>query len=398
MKPKVSKIIRDVKERGDEALIHYTEVFDGVKLERSQLKVSEEEIKQAYRKVSRNTLKALRKAARNIGRIHFRQLPKERVLVNSGGLKVIQVFRPLDSVGLYIPGGRASYPSTALMLAVPAKIAGVRRIVACTPPARNGEVNPAVLVALDLAGVDEIFRVGGVQAIAAMAYGTETIPKTCKIFGPGNIYVTAAKTLVYGEVGIDLLAGPTELVVFADDEANIKFAVSDLLSQAEHDPNAVPILLTTSESLAQKARIEIESRADSSAAEAFKNWGAILVTESLEEAAEFINSFAPEHLEIVSRNPRKLLRLLRNVGSVSVGKYTPVSATDYAVGVNHVLPTGGAAKYASGITVMDFMRAFTIQTLTRKALKSLSSIILDLAGVEGLRLHGEAVRERFKHD
>jgi histidinol dehydrogenase len=397
VKPKVLEIIQNVKEKGDEALLYYTEVFDGVKLEKGQLKVSAREIKQSYRKISRSLLNALKKAAKNIGRIHLKQLPKEKILANSKGIKVVQLFRPLDSVGIYVPGGKASYPSTALMLSIPAKIAGVKKIVACTPPGRGGEINPSVLVALDLAGVNEIFRVGGVQAIAAMAYGTETIPKTCKIFGPGNIYVTAAKMLVYGEVGIDFPAGPTELLIFSDDEKSAKLIFLDLLSQAEHDLNAVPIFLTTSEKLAWIIHDKIREELEGSTSETFKNWGAILIVENIEEAADYINRFAPEHLEIISRKPGKLLRLLRNVGSVSVGKYTPVSVIDYAVGVNHVLPTSGAAKYASEITVTEFMRTFTVQTLTRKALKSLSNIVSTLAETEGLKRHSEAVRGRFRN-
>ncbi|MHC1589356.1 MAG: histidinol dehydrogenase [Candidatus Hecatellaceae archaeon] len=395
VKSQVSKIVGDVKQRGDQALIEYTEAFDGVKLDRSRLKVSRREIEEAYRQLPTGLIKALKRAERNIRLVHRRQLPKARILAKSKGMRVTQVFQPLDSAGLYIPGGRASYPSTALMLGVPARVAGVRRLVACTPPSPDGSVNPAVLVALDLAGVGEVFRVGGVQAVAAMAFGTETIPKVCKIVGPGNIYVTAAKMMVYGEVGVEFPAGPTELLVFADEKADPMLVAADLESQAEHDPRAVPVLLTTSEKLAE-AVYERLSKADRRISMALEAHGAILLAESLEEAADFIGRFAPEHLAVHSAKPGRLLAKLRNVGAVSLGIYTPTAALDYALGPSHVLPTGGAARYASGISVFDFLRFYTVQSLTKRGLKDLRETVETLAEAEGLRFHKLAVEERFK--
>ncbi|KYH38697.1 MAG: histidinol dehydrogenase HisD [Candidatus Hecatellales archaeon B24] len=369
--------------------------MDGVKLDRGRLKVSKAEVKEAYSQLSTGLVKALKKAERNIRLVHRRQLPKGRVLAKSRGIRVTQVFQPLDSVGLYIPGGRASYPSTALMLGVPARVAGVKRLVACTPPGPDGSVNPAVLAALDLAGVEEIFRVGGVQAVAAMAFGTETVPKVCKIVGPGNIYVTAAKMLVYGEVGVEFPAGPTELLVFADGEADPMLVAADLESQAEHDPRAVPVLLTISEKLAEAVYARL-SKADREIREALEAHGAILLAESLEEAADFINKFAPEHLSVHAASPRRLMAKIRNVGAVSLGAYTPTAALDYALGPSHVLPTGGAARYASGISVFDFLRFYTVQSLTKRGLKDLRETVETLAEAEGLRFHKFAVEERFK--
>ena len=391
-----SKIIEDVRRRGDEALLEYTQAYDGVKLDRSQLRVSKSEIEEAYQRLPPSLLKALKKAERNIRLFHRRQLPRRRqILVNAGGLRIVQVFQPLDSAGLYVPGGRAAYPSTALMLGVPASVAGVRRLVACTPPNRNGEINPAVLAALNMAGVSEIYRVGGAQAIAAMAYGTETIPRVCKIVGPGGLHVTAAKILVYGEVGVEFPAGPTELLVYAEREADPELVAAELESQAEHDPKAVPILLTTSERLAEAVYDRL-SKAEGRVREALQANGAILLVESLEEASSFISMFAPEHLAIHASKPGRLLAKIRNVGAVSLGPYTPTAALDYALGPSHVLPTGGSARYASGLSVYDFLRLYTVQSLSREGLKGLKKTITALAEVEGLRLHGKAVEERFK--
>ncbi len=395
VRDRVMEILRDVRLRGDQALIEYTERFDGVKLGRGSLRVEKEEFEQALGGLPKSLLKALKAAYRSIRLAHERQLPKKRVLVKRPGQMVAQIFVPLDSVGLYVPGGRAAYPSTALMLAVPAKVAGVQRIAVCTPPSKDGIVNPAVLAALRIAGVREVYRVGGVQAIAALAYGTETIPKVSKIVGPGNIYVTAAKMLVYGEVGVEFPAGPTELIVFAGENADPEFVAADILSQAEHDPQAVPILLTTSMRLGEAVLRRLE-RAEGAVKEALENWGAILLVDSLEEAADFINRFAPEHLALHMAKPWKLVSKLRNVGAVSLGEYTPVPVLDYAMGPSHVLPTSGAARYASGVSVFDFVRFFTVQRLTRRGLKRLRRVVEILAEAEGLKLHGEAVRVRFR--
>ena len=396
----VLKILDDVKKNGDKALIKYTRIYDGVKISPEKLKVSEAEVLEAYRKTPKNLVKTIEKASKNLREIHEKQLPKDRVLKNSGGVYVKQVFKPIRSVGLYVPCGKASYPSTVLMLAIPAKIAGVKRIVACTPPTPTGKVNPAILVALDMVGVDEVYRVGGVQAIGALAYGTQTIPKVDKIVGPGNIYVTAAKMAVYGEVGIDFPAGPSEIMVFADETANPTLVFLDLVSQAEHDSFSVPILITTSERVALKVKekiLEFLSRRSEkkTVKEALRRNCAILLVDDEEEAAEFINTFAPEHLEVLAKNPEKIVSLVYNAGLISVGKYTPVAAIDYAVGVSHVLPTGGTASFHSGLTVYDFLKPIHIQQLTKNGLKKAKKIVEVFAMVEGLGWHAESVRRRF---
>ncbi len=396
----VSKILDDVKRNGDRALIKYTRIYDGVKISIRQLKVSESEVLEAYRKTPKTLIKAIEKASKNLREIHEKQLPKNRILKNSGGVYVKQVFKPINSVGLYVPCGKASYPSTVLMLGIPAKIAGVKRLVACTPPTKTGKVNPAILVALDMVGVDEVYRVGGVQAIGALAYGTQTIPRVDKIVGPGNIYVTTAKMMVYGEVGIDFPAGPSEILVFADETANPTLVFLDMVSQAEHDNLSVPILVTTSEKLALKVKEKIleflsKKSEKKTAKEALRKNSAIVLVKDEEEAANFINKFAPEHLEVFAKNPEKLISLIYNAGLISVGKYTPVAVADYAIGVSHVLPTSRTASFHSGLTVYDFLKPIYIQQLTKNGLKRLKKIVEAFAMVEGLNWHAESVRRRF---
>jgi len=399
-KENVSKILEDVKRNGDKAILKYTRLFDGVKISREKLKVSEQEILEAYHEIPKSLIKAIEEASKNLRKIHENQLPKEKVLRNSDGIYVKQVFKPVESVGLYIPCGKASYPSTALMLGIPAKVAGVKKLVACTPPTKTGKVNASILVALDMVGVDEIYRVGGVQAIGALAYGTQTIPKVAKIVGPGNIYVTTAKMMVYGEVGIDFPAGPSEIMVFADKNANPNLVFVDMVSQAEHDNSSVSILVTTSENLAYKVKEKIldfvsKKSEKKVAKDALKKNCSIIVVENEEEAASFINQFAPEHLEILAKNPEKILSMVYNVGLVSVGKYTPVAVGDYAVGVSHVLPTSQAAIFHSGLTVYDFLKPIYIQKLTKRGLQKLWKIVEAFSKVEGLDWHAKSVKKRL---
>lgn len=400
VKGKVEEILQAVKLKGDGAVVEYAKLYDRVELAAEELQVKPFEVAEAYEKVGERMLRAIKKAASNIQEIHRKQLPKSRVLKKTAGVYVRQVFRPLGTVGLYVPGGQAAYPSTALMLALPAKVAGVRRLVACTPPAPDGRINPATLVALDVAGVGEIFKVGGVQAIGALAYGTQTIPKVDKILGPGNIYVTAAKMLVYGEVGIDFLAGPTELVVFADSSVDAELVAVDLISQAEHDSFAVPILVTTDEGLATEVGKKLRTYASQGprkavVEEALKRSGALLLADSPAQATEFINAFAPEHLEVFCRNPEKFVSMITNAGSISLGAFTPTPAVDYAAGSNHVLPTGGAARFSSGLWVYDFMKAVNVEYLTSRGLEELRETVEAFSEAEGLPAHRLAVEKRY---
>jgi len=402
VKPQVIKIIENVRKRGDSALIEYTVQFDKATLNVRQLQVSREEIRAAYKSTPRNVIEALKKAAKNIERFHRKQLPPELWLTEiKKGVKLGRIRRPLRSVGLYIPGGRAAYPSTVLMTAIPARIAGVEKIIACTPPMPNGKVNPLTLVAADIAGVMAIFRVGGAQAIAAMAYGTETIPKVDKIVGPGNIYVTAAKMLVYGQVDIDFSAGPSEILILADNTADPEIAAMDLLSQAEHDPNAASVVVTTSSYLAK----EIEKRLESLARrekrskiieQSLRKNGAILIASNLKEAVTFVNEYAPEHLQIMTSNPLTILRKINHAGSIFLGPYSPVPAGDYATGANHVLPTGGSAKLYAGLSIDDFVKRPTVQIINKAGLRKLQKIISTLAEAEGLPAHAKVVEERLK--
>jgi len=402
VKPQVIKIIENVRKRGDSALIEYTAQFDKVALKVRQLQVSREEIRSAYKSTPRNVIEALKKAAKNIEGFHRKQLPPELWLTEvKKGVKLGRIRRPLRSVGLYIPGGRAAYPSTVLMTAIPARIAAVEKIIACTPPMPNGKVNPLTLVAADIAGVMAIFRVGGAQAIAAMAYGTETIPKVDKIVGPGNIYVTAAKILVYGQVDIDFSAGPSEILILADNTADPEIVAMDLISQAEHDPNAASVVVTTSSYLAKEIEKRLESlvrreKRSKIIEQSLRKNGAILIASNLKEAVAFVNEYAPEHLQIMTSNPLTILRKIKHAGSIFLGPYSPVPAGDYATGANHVLPTGGSAKLYAGLSIDDFVKRPTVQMINKAGLRKLQKIISTLAEAEGLPAHSETVSRRLK--
>jgi histidinol dehydrogenase len=407
IKPKVSEILRDVKSEGDSALLKYTLLFDGVRLKPSELRVSEKEFEEARRKVPEETSRALKEAMDVLEKFHRAQLPREGDFMEiQPGVWLKDSWMPIESVGVYIPGGRASYPSTVLMTVVPARVAGVRKIIACTPPRlKDGKVtmDPTVLFALELAGVRELYRLGGAQAIAAMAYGTETIPKVQKIIGPGNVYVTAAKLLLAGIVGIDCLAGPSEILILADGCADPEIVLADLLSQLEHGSGSSALLVTTSKELAYKLCTALKDRAqeapfgeDPDGDIRFPEGLSVLIAEDEEEALEFVNEYAPEHLEILTRAPMETLKGVKNAGSVFLGPFSPVAVGDYATGANHILPTAGSAKFQSGLSVFDFLRRFTVQRLSPEGLERLRKTVGALARAEGLPLHAEAVEARFR--
>jgi histidinol dehydrogenase len=402
----VREILLNVKRSGDEALVRYTLEFDQVDLQQIGLAISKEEMARAYGMISANLLKAIRLAHQRIEAFHRERVPKSWVTHGPHGIVLGKKITPVDIAGLYIPGGRASYPSTVLMNAVPAKVAGVPRIVMVTPPSpisslRNESINPAVLVAAQEAGIKEIYRVGGAQAVGALAYGTQTIPKVDVITGPGNIYVTLAKKLVYGEVGIDALAGPSEVLVIADHTANPLWVATDLLAQAEHDPLASAILLTTSETLALQVVQEVEKLLKTHerrtlTEKSIANYGLVVITSDLEEAAELSNLFAPEHLELEIEDPWALLPKIRHAGAVFLGHHTPEAVGDYLAGPNHTLPTSGAARYSSALGVETFLKSTSLIHYSPEALAEVAETIDELTLAEGLPSHGDSVRFRLR--
>lgn len=383
---KVRPIVDAVKNEGDRAIIRFEKEFDGVDLKR--LRIERDEVDAAYDAVSDELIDALEVAKENIERFHFVTMVEREIKIQFEDCLMGKIYTPIERVGAYIPGGRASYPSTALMIGIPAKIAGVEKLIACTPPNSDGKVNPLTLVACDLAGFDEIYSIGGAQAIAAMAYGTESVPKVYKIVGPGNIYVTAAKLLVAKDVAIDMPAGPSEILIIADETANPEFVAYDCLAQLEHDPMAVAVVLTTSEKLARDVIAIVERHGS------FENFKVKVV--ELNDAVNIANEFAPEHLSIVTANPLEVLEKVRNAGSVFLGNFSPVAAGDYASGTNHVLPTAGYAKMFGGLSVESFMKHYTFQMLSEEALKRIGSAIVKIAEAEGLKYHAESVRKRTK--
>jgi histidinol dehydrogenase len=395
---KANEIIADVASNGDKALLKYTEKFDGAKLE--SLQVTEEEIALAYDAVDDNLVASLEQAAQNIFAFHDEQRDCDFWLTEvSPGVRVGQKVVPLDSVGAYVPGGRASYPSSAFMTIIPAKVAGVSRIVVCTPPDNQGGIKPLTLVAADMAGADEIYKLGGVQAIAAMAFGTESIDRVHKIVGPGNVYVTAAKLLVREAVEIDFPAGPSEVLIIADRTADPAIIASDLIAQSEHDPSSIAVLVTTDDLIAQAVseQMDIQTKAADrkEIVEQAMEHCAILAASSLDEAIDFSNAFAPEHLEVITSNPMEVLEDIQNAGSVFLGGFTPVAAGDYASGTNHVLPTSGYARVFSGLSVDHFTKKITVQMISEDGLRSLENSIVSLAKAEGLFAHAESVVRRL---
>ncbi|MDP6459632.1 MAG: histidinol dehydrogenase [Candidatus Hydrothermarchaeota archaeon] len=384
--PVVRDIIEDVKSRGDEALRYYSRKFDDAVI--TDLRVRDEEFKEAVEDANSQVKKALMKAIENIRAFHARQ-SRDAWTWEKPGVTLGQVSRPLGRVGCYIPGGRATYPSTVLMTVIPAQVAGVEEIVCVTPPDNKGMANPIVLLACDILGVREVYKVGGAQGIAALAYGTESIPGVGKIVGPGNVYVTAAKSLVSDRVAIDFPAGPSEVLIIADETANPRYIALDMLAQGEHDPRARCVLITTSQPLAEEVMRELKASSSEEKA-------VILVTEKVEEALDLANQYSPEHLEVLVKEPEALLEGIKNAGSIFLGEYTPVALGDYASGTNHVLPTGGMAKVYSGLSVRDFLKTMSYQKFDREALKELADVVTTLAELEGLRAHAESVRKRIE--
>jgi histidinol dehydrogenase len=399
----VREVLQAVKRQGDKAVLHYTAEFDHQTLNPVELRVSGSELDSAYQQVSKDLLEAIRLASRQIEAFHRQRVPKSWVHFGDDDVVLGKRYTPVDRAGLYVPGGRAAYPSTVLMNAIPAKVANVPRVVIVTPPGAQKAINPAVLVAAQEAGVQEIYRVGGAQAIAALAYGTETIPKVNVITGPGNIYVTLAKKLVYGTVGIDSLAGPSEVLIIADETANPVHVAADLLAQAEHDPMAAAILLTTDTSLAKNVQVAVERqlidhprRIDTE--KAIAHYGLIVVVESLEAAAQFSNEFAPEHLELQVEDPWALIQHIRHAGAIFLGHFTPEAVGDYLAGPNHTLPTSGAAHYASALGVETFLKHSSIIQYSETALQKVAGAIDLLATAEGLPSHADSVRRRVQQD
>jgi len=397
--PAVNEIIMEIGEKGDEALFKYTEKFEGARLD--DLRVSEEEIDAAYDLVEERLLEALSQAADNIFQFHNQQRDRDLWMTEvAPGVSVGQKVVPLESVGAYVPGGRASYPSSALMNIIPAKVAGVSRIAVCTPPKADGSITPLTLAAADMAGADEIYKLGGAQAIAAMGLGTESIERVQKIVGPGNVYVTAAKMLMRGSVEIDFPAGPSEVLILADRTADPGVIAADMIAQGEHDPKSISVLVALDDLLASAVVEELKIQAASAArmdiVQQSLDHSAVLLAGDMDEALDFCNAFAPEHLEIITADPMGAFRSIRNAGSVFLGRYTPVAAGDYASGTNHVLPTSGYARTFSGLNVDHFTKKISVQMITDEGLLGLEDTITTLAEAEGLRAHAESVRRRLE--
>lgn len=395
----VSKILQDVRQQGDKALLYYTNKFDSKELNRENILVTRDEIDNAYEKVDKNFIEAIKKAKKNIERFHRHQVHNSFVVADEPGKIMGQRYIPLERVGVYVPGGTAAYPSSVLMNIIPAKIAGVDEVVMVTPVRENLSINPSVLVACDIAGADKIYKVGGAQAVAALAYGTETIPRVDKIVGPGNIFVATSKKLVYGEVDIDMIAGPSEILVVADKTANPRFVAADLMSQAEHDKLASSALVTTSYEFAEEVDREVEKQIISLERreiieESLKNNGIIIVVDSIEDAIELGNEIAPEHLELCIEDPFSHLPKIRNAGSVFLGSYSPEPLGDYFGGPNHVLPTSGTARFFSPLSVDDFVKKSSYIYYSKEELQKAADSIMTIAEDEGLTAHKNSIYVR----
>lgn len=398
---RVAAIVEDVRARGDEAVFEYTKKFDHADITSENIKVTDEEIARAYEQVDPQLLSVIRKSLVNIRFYHEKQKRTSWFDSQENGILLGQKIQPLARVGVYVPGGKAVYPSSVLMNIVPAKVAGVRNIIMSTPCNADGEVNPATLVAAKEAGVDEVYKAGGAQAIAAMAFGTQSIPKVDKIVGPGNIYVALAKKAVYGHVNIDSIAGPSEILVLADESANPRYVAADLLSQAEHDAMASAILITTSRKLAEQVSKEVEEFvAELSRKEilekSLENFGYILVAEKLEDAIRAANAIASEHLEIMTKNPFEVMTKIQNAGAIFIGEYSSEPLGDYFAGPNHVLPTNGTARFFSPLNVDDFMKKSSIVYYSREALEAVHEDIEAFAKAEQLTAHANSIHVRFE--
>ena len=397
--PAVREIVEGVRERGDEALLEYTHRFDGVRLER--LEVRPEEFEDALRVVDPGVLRALEAALDNIERFHRAHLQPQPVVETRPGVRVWREWRPIERVGLYVPGGRAVYPSSVLMNAVPARVAGCEEIIACSPPDAWGRVPAPTLAAASLAGVTRLFKLGGAQAIAAMAYGTESVPRAWKLFGAGSVWVTAAKMAVFPDADVDAPAGPSEILIVADETADPAPLAADLLAQSEHGADSAGVLVTPSVELAEAVAVEVGRQLEElplreRAGEALRRHGRILLVDTLREAVEFSNEYAPEHLEIATEEPERLLPLVLNAGSVFLGQWAPVAGGDYATGANHVLPTGGTARTFAPLSTESFGRWVQVQHVTREGLLSLRETVVALAEAEGLEGHARSVDVRFE--
>lgn len=397
---RVNAIIEEVRNNRDQAVFNYTKQFDGADINAGNILVTEEEIAEAYEQVDTTLLAVIRKSLVNIKKYHEKQV-QNSWFTTEDGIILGQKVTALATVGVYVPGGKAVYPSSVLMNVLPAKVAGVDRIVMCTPPGKDGKVYPSTLVAAKEAGVDEIYKVGGAQAIAAMAFGTESVPKVNKIVGPGNIYVALAKKAVFGYVSIDSIAGPSEILVLADETANPRYVAADLLSQAEHDEMASAILITTSQKLAEEVSAEIDQFvAELSRKEIIQksldNYGYILVADNMEEAIDTVNAIASEHMEIVTADPFHVMTKIRNAGAIFIGEYSSEPLGDYFAGPNHVLPTNGTAKFFSALSVDDFIKKSSIISYSREALEKVHKDIEQFAECEKLTAHANSIRVRFE--
>lgn len=397
----VQEIVEDVKKRGDEALFEYTRKFDHAEITPENIRVTEEEIREAMESVDEKLLKVMKKSMANIRDHHERQKRQSWFESRPDGTILGQKITALESAGVYVPGGKAAYPSSVLMNIIPAKVAGVGRIVMVTPPGKDGKVNPVTLTAAHLAGATEVYKVGGAQAIAALAFGTESIPRVNKIVGPGNIFVALAKKAVYGHVSIDSIAGPSEILVIADDSANPRYVAADLLSQAEHDELASAILVTTSQELAKKVSEEVDSFLQTLSRrdileKSLDHYGYILVVDTLEEAVATANEIASEHLEIVTRNPFEVMTKIQNAGAIFIGEYSSEPLGDYFAGPNHVLPTNGTAKFFSPLGVDDFIKKSSIIYYSKDALQEIHEDIIAFAEAEHLTAHANSIRVRFE--
>ncbi|MGN0381155.1 MAG: histidinol dehydrogenase [Suilimivivens sp.] len=397
----VNDIIAKVRERGDEALFEYTKEFDKCEINQQTIRVSRQEIEEAYEKVDSELIRVMKKSAENITRFHEKQLHNSWIVPEDNGTILGQKITPIAISGVYVPGGKAAYPSSVLMNVLPAKVAGVSRIIMTTPPGADGKVNPGTLVAADIAGVSEIYKVGGAQAIAAMAFGTESIPRVNKITGPGNIFVALAKKACFGFVSIDSIAGPSEILVLADETANPRFVAADLLSQAEHDEMASAILITTSKELAENVSDEVEQFTRQLSREeiirkSLNNYGYILVAENMDQAIDAANEIASEHLEILTKNPYETMTKIKNAGAIFLGEYSSEPLGDYFAGPNHILPTNGTAKFFSPLNVDDFLKKTSIISYSRDALKEVHKDIELFAEKEGLTAHANSIKVRFE--
>lgn len=395
----VRKIVEDVRKNGDGALFKYTKKFDRLELSRRTVKVSDKEIEKAKSLVPEEIKSNLALASERIRDYQEKKLPQEKTFTDSLGNELGWLIRPIERVGIYVPGGKAAYPSTVLMTAIPAKVAGVEEIILVTP-CPNGEINPTVLIAASMAGVDTIYKVGGAQAVAALAFGTRSIPKVDKIVGPGNIYVTMAKKLVFGAVDIDMIAGPSEVLIISDGSSPARWIAADLLAQAEHDEMAVPVLVTNSLEFAKMVNYEVTMRLKTLdrreiAKEAVRNQGKILVVDGLEDAVLIANAVAPEHLELCVENPKAILPNIKHAGAIFLGSMSTEAFGDYVAGPSHVLPTGGAARFSSPLSVYDFLRMPSLISVSESGFKELQQSVINLAYSEGLEAHALSVKARF---